>query len=865
MQFLEREADLAALTAAFDRAKASQGGVVLVTGEAGIGKSTLVERFADSLGADALILRGHCDPLVTPSPLAPLLDIALQMKGNLLELLESKHERTALFSAILGQLLPKTKTVLLVFEDIHWADEATLAFVRYLGRRAGAHRVLLVATYRDDEVGHHAMLRALLGSLANERAVERRFLSRLSLDAVRKIARGDADALEIYQRTGGNPFFVHETVYRPSERMPSTVRDAVLARADQLEPGARELLEFAAIVSARLEAPILDTLPHAETHLAACIAHGLLVSEGKNVAFRHAIIRDAILETLNPVRRRTLSRAALSACIALTRPVRSGLAQLAELAEDAGDHDAVIKYAGAAAEAAAELGAHREAHAQYARVIRTGQALPSADRAFYRYRHAEECALIDSLDAAIASYAAAADLWREAGDQLREGDALANMAWPLVRNGQNGQADDVIAKAIRLLEPLGYTRELGVAYRIQAHLRMLDRDRAEAIRIGEKAIALGTQFNNPKDVAAAEIVVGAAKLVFGDEAGRTHIDRAMAIAKANPDGGDALLALAYVNLGTSYGEQYRFADAERFLTEGMAFARERDLDHHVHYMGSWLAMTRLFQGRLTEAAACAEAVLMHPNVATVSRIMALVALGRGKARRGESDAKAVLDEALSLAEATGTLQRLAPVRAARAELAWLKGDVAQTGAEAGAVFDLAQRRRHVWHVGELAYWLRLAGDARQHFPWLAKPYAAHAAEDWRSAAEAWARLGCPYEQARALAEGDEQAQLLALEIFDNLGTKPAAAALRRQMRAAGLRNIPRGRRVSTRQNSYGLTNRELATLREIANGLTNSEIGDKLYISAKTVDHHVSAILAKLGVSTRREAAEAARVHKLLE
>jgi DNA-binding CsgD family transcriptional regulator len=865
MHLLEREAELALLDRALGRARAGDGQVVLVGGEAGIGKSTLVERFVDRLGAQDLVLRGYCEPLATPSPLAPLYDIARQMDGAILHLLESSLERVALFSAILDKLRLQGRLVLLVFEDIHWADEATLAFIRYIARRMTGQRLMLVATYRDDEVGHHAMLRALLGALATGHAVDRMLLRRLSLDAVRTIAQGRTDAANIHRRTGGNPFFVHEMASQQSHDLPATVRDAVLARVEQLTPQARDFVEFAAIAGAKLEQAMLDSLPFdKQESLAACIAHGLLVQDGESIAFRHAIVRDAIFEALDPLRRRALSRAALTAAIPAATPGRAGYAQLAELAEGAGDSRAVIEYAGAAAAAAAALGAHREAHAQYARLIRFAQTLPAGERAHYRYRHAEECALIDNLDSAIASYAAAADLWKEAGDVLRQGDALARMAWPLVRNGENDRAEEAVATAIRLLSPLGDTLELGIAYRFQAHLRMLDRDRAEAIRLGEMATAICSRFNDPAAVAAAEIVVGSAKLVFGDDAGRAHIDRAIVLAGNAASERDALLTLAYVNLGTSYGEQYRFDDAERFLNDGIAFARERDLDHHEQYMTSWLAMTRLFQGRLSEAAQLAELVLAHSNVAVISRIMALATLGRVRARRGETGADAVLDEALAYAEATDTLQRLAPVRAARAELAWLSGDADRTRREASAVFDLAASRQHQWHVGELSYWRRQAGDAVAGFPWVAAPYAAHLRDDWRAAAEAWNRLGCPYEQARALSDGDAEAQLQALEIFDGLGAAPAAAALRRRMRAAGSRHVPRGHRASTRQNPFGLTNREIATLRELALGLTNAEIGDKLFISPKTVDHHVSAILAKLGVATRYEAAELARAQKFL-
>jgi DNA-binding CsgD family transcriptional regulator len=275
-------------------------------------------------------------------------------------------------------------------------------------------------------------------------------------------------------------------------------------------------------------------------------------------------------------------------------------------------------------------------------------------------------------------------------------------------------------------------------------------------------------------------------------------------------------------------------------------------------MASWLALTHMFQGRWDEASANCSELLAQPNLAAISRIMALVALGRVRVRRGDPGAAEALDEALRLALRTSTLQRLAPVRAARAELAWFAGNSAQAAAEAAEVFALAEQRRHAWHTGELLFWRKRAGETVPAIDWVAPPFARQIAGDWQHAADLWLARGCPFEEARALAEGDEPARLRALEIFDRLGAGPAAASLRRDMRLSGTRRIPRGPRTSTRRNRFGLTNREMTVLGHMADGLTNPEIGETLYISPKTVDHHVSSILSKLGTPSRRRATEIA-------
>ena len=161
----------------------------------------------------------------------------------------------------------------------------------------------------------------------------------------------------------------------------------------------------------------------------------------------------------------------------------------------------------------------------------------------------------------------------------------------------------------------------------------------------------------------------------------------------------------------------------------------------------------------------------------------------------------MLDEALKLASASGTLQRVAPVRVARAEAAFHRGDSARVVEEAGAALELARRHEHPWYVGELSYWLWRVGGRTATPAECAEPYALQMAGKWREAGQMWAGLECPHEQARALCEGDDEAKLEALAIFEQLGAKPAADALRKQLREAGVRGIPRGPRPSTQRHA----------------------------------------------------------------
>lgn len=866
MELIEREPFLQALEQWLRQAAEGSGCLVFLGGEAGAGKTALVQCLAQRVRKNARVALGACDPLSTPRPLGPLLDAAsaLGLEGAF----QGGIPRIRVFQVVLAVLCMGPKPTLLVFEDAHWADEATLDLLRFLGRRIAQTRALMIASYRDDEIGFKHPLRVVLGDLSTSPAVRRMELPPLSEAAVAYLARNSAlDAGALYRQTAGNPFFVTEILSSGAPGIPPTVRDAVLARAARLSPSGRGVLEAAAVIGSRVEPWLLAEVVGAEVQAVdECLAIGILRAQddaqGAALAFRHELARQAILEAIPPGRKQVLHRPVLDAL----RARRSEEpARLAHHAEAAGEPEAVLEYAPKAARRASGLGAHREAAAQYARALRFADPLPPKERAALLENYASECGLIDQLAEAISAYQAALEIWCGERDPLKQGELLDALSVQLVRAGRNAEAEAASRAAIEILEALPPSVQLARAYRSQAYLRMLNRDRDEAILWGQKAIALAQHFQDLPTLTGAYNAVGSARLVAGEVLeGQEALQTSLRLALEA--GLDAEVARAYTNLGSGSGEVYQFALAERFLAEGIAYASEHDLDLSRGYMVAWQALTRLYLGRWSEAAEAALAILQRPGIAAISRIMALVALGRLRARRGDPEVWTVLDEALELADRTATLQRIAPVRAARAEAAWLAGDRERTALEAQAAYGLALQHRHPWFAGELAYWQWKAGELQDVPDWIAQPFRLQLEGGWAEAAAGWRALGCPYEAARALSEGDEPAALKeALLEFERLGATPMAQALSRRLRELGVKGIPRGPRPSTRANPAGLTQREIEILCLLALGLRNKAIAKKLFLSAKTVDHHISSLLSKLGVKSRLEAVRKASRLGLLQ
>jgi DNA-binding CsgD family transcriptional regulator/tetratricopeptide (TPR) repeat protein len=840
---LERDAELSALAEAVRAAGRGTGSVVLVMGEAGIGKSSLVQALRAYLPAEGRMMVGYCDDLATPRPLGPLRDLAGSVGGELSRAVLDGSDRDRVLSALRRELAWPEHPTVLVVEDVHWADDATLDALRYLVRRIAELPAVLVLTYRDDELGRGHPLYGLLGLASRTDQVRHLPLRRLSLDAVRQLTAGSpVGAAELYALTAGNPFFVHELLASAhGHPVPPTIADAVLARVRRLDPATQDVLEQLAVVPSAVDRWLVDALVPAEgavTALAAAEERGVLtVSTGK-LSFRHELTRRAIVGAVPAARLMALNQRVLAA---LTGHGGADVSQLVHYAAQAGDQDAIVRYGPDAARYAARAGAHREAVAHFTLVLGHDGRFGPAEQAKLLEEYAIECYTIGAAERAVQAQRRAVQLNRSLGDARTLGASLrwlSRMSWWA---GDRQGAERAGREAVELL---------ALALSNESQLCMLAQRTAEAIGYGERAVALARSVPDAEIVAHALTNVGTAQQNAGDPAGQATLDEALRTALAAGDVEDA--SRAYANMIWGLLDWFRLDEAERYLTAAVKLAEDAEFLGFLSYFYVEQARLELARGAWDDAVRAAEQGL---DAHMPTRCAALTVLGRVAVRRGQPDAGPLLSQAWELAGQVNELQRLGPAAAGLAEHAWLQGDHGRVRGIALPVYREATRLGDPPVEAELGYWLAKVGEPIAG-PGSSHPYAPQAAGRWAEAAQAWAAAGCRYEHAAALADSPRPDDLLAaLGPLDELAATPLATMVRGRLRALGVPRIPRGPLGETRANPAGLTPRQIDVLRLLGQGYTNAEIASQLVLSVRTVDSHVAAVLGKLGAPTRRAAA----------
>ena len=833
--------------------------MVVLEGEPGVGKSSVLRAIALRPGQGIRALWGACDALATPRPLGPLRDMAAHGAQATAERMAAGASTHDVLDAFLQDL--RTPTVAIV-EDVHWADEATLDMLRFVGRRIDRTRSLVLVSLREDELDGDHPLRAVLGDLATSGLLRQR-LEPLSVDGVRQLAAGSpVQPDELHRVTGGNPFYVTEVLAAPSDAVPLTVRDAVLARVARLPAPARDLLELASIEPGGMSRAWLRALGVEDRAIDDAVRAAVVVDDGRVLRFRHELARRSVETSLPVERARALHRRLLAA---VESDPAIDPARLAHHAAAIGDASAQLRWSRAAGDAAMRASAQRQAVDHYAAAAEHIGLLPPDDASSLLAMYADALVAIDQPARAVDAWERATELLAKGDDEVRLLSARAQLARTLWTAGRSAEAYALMDRVDAALDQRltsGDARVAG-ALALAAYLAMLARRSSDAVARARRAIAVAGSTGAREALPLAYNALGSARIVgFEDLEGVDDLERSGSIAQELGDGRSVVGA--HSNIGSALGEIRRYEDATAALELAIAYAATHDFDFAGRYALAWLGRIRLEQGRWAEAETIAAEAIGDQASSPISPMIALLTQGRVRARRGLPDVRAPLDAAWTIAMRTGDLQRTWPAIAGRAEAAWLgkwpRDEVEGIVDTLGAVLDDARTLRLAWAIGELAFWLERLGGGRVDGSGAAPPYAATLAGDHGAAAELWAELGCPYEAAWATADRDDEATLrAALDALIGLGADPLANVVRRRLRSIGAKRIPAGPRRTTTRSPSGLTAREAEVLELLANGLTDREIAAELVVSTRTASHHVSAILAKLGVRRRSEAIGVAR------
>jgi DNA-binding NarL/FixJ family response regulator len=834
----ERRDELDSLRQYLDDAAAGVGRIVLVRGDAGIGKTALLQAFVEALRPAVNVLWGASDGVSTPQPYGPFEDIAETLGPEFRQLLEADASRGELGRWLLRWMAVGPVRVL-VIEDVQWADQATLDLLAFLARRIETLPVLLLVTHRDgaDDAPN---IDRILGGVATLPVVRQLALQPLSPAGVVRLAGGTGiDAVELHRITAGNPFYVHEVLDTGLSRIPLSVRDAVRARVAQLDERGRRALQVAAILGVRVEPWLLAAVAGEDVlGVDDCVRVGLM-TKADGLAFPHELTRAVVLADVPVIHGIALHRRALNA---LERAGVRDEARLAYHADGAADRAAVLRHAPAAGHRALAMNAVDEAIAQFERALRYTEALDDpADvdllEPLARARH-----LSRQRTAAYDAAAKAAALRKEGGDYLATSASLTLLAEVSWWAGHERAAS-------------GDGHEVAMAYATLGRLEMLAGRNREGRVDSDRALEIGRRIGDAEATAVALGTIGSLKLDLGDETGWADLLSSAQIAREAHL--SWLVDRALHNLGVAAFSARRYGQAREYFQEMLETSERSQID--LCSLDSPMAEIAFVLGDWDAAVARSRTALLASSISSDDRVTTMLLLARIAFRRGDPGWERLLDEVRAfvagLAFVPEPLEEL--IVATEAEAAWLADELPSVVARLRAAYEAAVNEGRRAAIGELGLWLWRAGELSALDDRAEEAQLLEVAGHPREARAAWARLSMPYEAAISLAASVDASDVRqAHEALTRLGATAAATKVARRLRELGS-PVPRGPRPGTRTNPGGLTEREWEIAQLLARGLSNAEIADRLVLSPKTVGHHVSAVLGKLAVRRRAEVASA--------
>lgn len=808
-RLLEREQHVQEL---LDVIGTGNSSAVLVTGEAGVGKTSLIRELVRRAGPEQRVLVGSCDDFLAPPPLQPIRDAFRGSGGPV----ETVTEPELVFNAVLREF---DRPTVLVIEDVHWADDSTLDVLRYLVHRLDQlPGAVVVLTYRDDSLDARHTLRAWLGALADVQ-LQRIALRPLSLEAVRAIADGSGrDAEELFELTRGNPFYLTEVLAGPAGTIPATVVDAVLARFGRLDPESLAVVEQLSVVPTSIELQYLAMVTEGRLNgVSQAEQAGVLETHGNCIGFRHELARRAIEQALPPVRRRLLNAHILKLMLACGDIHRF---RIVHHAVEAGDIAVLLEHAPRSAREASAAGSHRQALAHLEAVLPYADHLDVPERAELLDGYAWELHIAHRFADAVEAGRQAVELFDKLGESVGLAETLLRQSRFLYMAGDTEAAIEAGDRAIIVASRTGSAAVQASAAAGRGMLMVLIGEAVDAIPALEGAHELAVKAGRTDIDALCHNYLGLAWCDLGSPTGLKHLRTSIELASATAD--YEAVARGYTNLAEMLYRAPEWDELAECLREGLAFVRERGFGSHAYNLEVHQALLDLRRGDWAAAEQRLRRLIDSVDDQGMLSVLSLSSLGRVLARRGAPDAQEVLELAWTRAKRQRSLTGLAYAATAYSEYAWLndRPDL------------LVTIKDEVSYLSEVPAFGKLPGDP------------------------GWTNPDDPYEQALELAESaDPDEALRALQTLDRMGAAPATAMVRRRLKELGVARIPRGAQTRTRQNPCGLTERQLEVLVLLADGLTNPQIATELVLSVRTVDRHVSAVLGRLSVGTRQEAA----------
>lgn len=861
MELLEREDYLSQLINFFAQAENGIGHTVFLMGEAGIGKTSIVHSLENEIKSRAHFYFGACDSLFTPRPLGPLYDIAGKLGESFIEMLRNDKSRNHIFSTFLEELC-KSSPLVLVFEDLHWADEATVDFIKYMARRIKRSKCLFLLTCRDNEVRASHPVRNLFGELPTG-VFSKLNVEPLSEGAVKKIAAsfGYTRGSEVYHLTGGNPFYVIEILSNDLQRIPDHLKDSILRIFRSKDVDTQELLSFLSIIPTKIEFRVAERIKKDfGGDIDDCVWSGIIVKGNEYFSFKHELFRLTIEESLQPSKRKNFHKKMFQILLE-TRGVTKRFSQLVHHAQQVGEKELIAQIVPMAAKEASLAGAHIEACKLYRIAIDNTPTLNSRLAELYD-NHAHECYLINQAGTAIESLQKALDFWRAQKNRLKIGNALRFMSRLKWLQGRRDEVMALASESIIELEQGPPTHELALSYSHLSQLYVIYNDLQKGLKWGQKALDLAVKIEDQSVLAHALNDIGTVQLTDPSTQVEGEKNLAKGLSLALKNNWHEQVGRAYSNCATIFALTKNHSKALVAFDDGLKYCEANDLTFLTSCMLSEKVKLLLDKGNWEEAKSIALLLKANTFLPPLVRIGAITVLSRIYIRKGEfEEAQKLIAEGKKISRHSHEAHQFVPILISELELFWIDNKPIDEGDMIYVEEELFPEKHDSWYYSELAYWMNKCGilTPERKQVRLTKPYHIDVYGDSAAAAQTWKELGCPYERALALFNGDQKSQREALAILSELGASATYRMLRAKLKTIGIKKIPKGHRKSTRNNPMELTNRQIDILTLLSDGLQNVEIADKLFISTKTVTHHVSAILARFEVNSRTKAVAVAK------